>query len=61
MAESLQSLEGSFFFLSVEIRSDRWADQVNYHHRKSLAQEGADSMNSKFPVVRTVIEVMAMF
>lgn len=61
MAESLQSLEGSFFFLSVEIRSDRWADQVNYHHRKSLAQEGVDSMNSEFWVIETVIEVMAMF
>jgi hypothetical protein len=61
MAASVQSLEGSFFFLSVEIRSDRWADQVNYHHRKSLAQEGVDSMNSEFSVVGTVIEVMVMF
>ena len=61
MAASVQSLEGSFFFLSVEIRSDRWADQVNYHHRKSLAQERVDSMHSEFSVVETVIEVMAMF
>ena len=61
MAEFVQSLEGSFFFLSVEIRSDRGADQVNYHHRKSLAQERVDSMHSKFFSVGIAIEVMAMF